>query len=145
MKWSRVVNIRGGSGHNISVDLHMEHLNRAVKDYVANLGANSREKPIIQCAKSLNGIMVACQQFDVENNISPQSIEHTRRSNAKDFDSILNELVSSSSVFDYIPGRSHPTQIQPSIAQCINSKKLLTWLKKQKVRLQNYSSSSLWT
>ena len=138
MKWSRVVNIRGGSGHNISVDLHMEHLNRAVKDYVANLGANSGEKPIIQCAKSLNGIMVACQQFDVENNISPQSIKHTRQSNAKYFDSILNKLVSSSSVFDYIPGRSHPTfkGIQPSIAQCINSKKLLTWLKKQKVRLQ---------
>ena len=35
MVWSRVVNVRGGSGHNIPLDLHMENLNRVLKDYVS--------------------------------------------------------------------------------------------------------------
>ena len=40
MKWGRAVNLRRGLGHNIPADLHMEHLNQTVKDYVANVGAN---------------------------------------------------------------------------------------------------------
>ena len=31
LKWSRFINIQGFSGHNISCDLHMEHLNRLIK------------------------------------------------------------------------------------------------------------------
>ena len=84
MVWSRVVNVRGGSSHNIPLDLHMEHLNHVLKDYVVNLGANKGEKTIIQCGKSLAGIMGLCQEFDVENNLAPQSVEHTKASYAKD-------------------------------------------------------------
>ena len=32
--WSRVLNIRGGPGNNIPVDLHNEHLNHALKTVV---------------------------------------------------------------------------------------------------------------
>lgn len=38
--WNRVVNTKGKEGHNIPVDLHMEHLYRTVKEYVAGVRAN---------------------------------------------------------------------------------------------------------
>ena len=127
--WSRVVNVRGGSGHNIPLDLHMEHLNRVLKDYVVNLGANKGEKTIIQCGKSLAGIMGLCQEFDVENNLAPQSVEHTKAKH------VLKELVSSFHVFDYVPGRFHKSfkGIQPNIANSIDMENLLKWLHDKQV------------
>ena len=57
LTWSRVVNTSGGKGKNIPLDLHMEHLNRVVKDHVATLGANVAESCIIQCGKSLGDLL----------------------------------------------------------------------------------------
>ena len=46
---TRSVSTTGCNGKNFSLDLHMELLNRTVKDHVANLGANVAEKSILQC------------------------------------------------------------------------------------------------
>ena len=42
LMWSRFVNTSGKKGHNIPCDLHMEHLNRVLKDSIKCLGANKR-------------------------------------------------------------------------------------------------------
>ena len=34
LKWSRFVNVHGLPGHNISCDLHMEHMKRLVKELI---------------------------------------------------------------------------------------------------------------
>ena len=47
MKWGHVVNLRGGLGHNIPADLHMEHLNQTVS---ANVDGSS----IVQCGKMVS-------------------------------------------------------------------------------------------
>ena len=52
--WGRVASTRGGKGHNLPIDLHMEHLNRCVKDYIVGLGANVKEEPIIQVQFKIN-------------------------------------------------------------------------------------------
>lgn len=139
LTWSRTVNVRGGKGHNMPVDLHMEHLNRTSKDYVANLGANTGETPIVQCGKSLSGIMAVCQHYDQENSVSPQSVQHTKHSTAQDMKKILTQLTSASSVFDYIPGREHKSfkGMKTSISDCIDVEKLLDWLKKQKEQVKS--------
>jgi len=41
--WGRFVSTRGGKGHNLPIDLHMEHLNWCVKDYIIELGPNAKE------------------------------------------------------------------------------------------------------
>ena len=46
LKWSSFVNCHGLSGKNISMDLHMEHLNRLCKTSIQGLGANKSEKAI---------------------------------------------------------------------------------------------------
>lgn len=47
MMWSRVVNTRGGAGNNVPLDLHMQHLNRHVKDFIIGLGAKVSEATIV--------------------------------------------------------------------------------------------------
>ncbi len=77
--WGRVVNTRGGAGRNIPVDLHMEHLNCTVKDYLGNLSANISESTILQCGRSLNGIQNVCSRFDQEAAVRPASIAPTHK------------------------------------------------------------------
>ena len=104
--WSRVVNTRGGPGNNIPVDLHNEHLNHALKTAVSCMGANVATNTILQCGK---GLMQTVDNFDAENELHPVSTRHTHSSLAKDEDTVLEELVDKSHVFDYVPGRQHRT------------------------------------
>ena len=46
LKWSRFINVHGLPGHNVSCDLHMEHLNREVKASIVGLGPNKSQKAI---------------------------------------------------------------------------------------------------
>ena len=41
--WSRFVNTSGVRGRNISLDLHLEHLNQVVKNTIQGLGANKNK------------------------------------------------------------------------------------------------------
>ncbi len=66
LKWSRFVNVRGLLGHNISCDLHMEHLNRLVKVSMEGLGANKSEKSIKRVAKAMGVLAKATNSFDCE-------------------------------------------------------------------------------
>ena len=133
MTWGRVVNLRGGFGHNIPADLHMEHLNRTVKDYVANAGANVGESSFVQCGKSLSGIMAVCDAFDTSSGVSPMSQAHSRPNVATDEEKVIKELTESSSVFDYIPGRVHKTfqSIQPNVVPNMDKQALVIYIKEQ--------------
>ena len=51
--WSRTVNIHGRPGRNVSMDLHMEHLNRECKASIAGLGANITEQAVKRVGKCL--------------------------------------------------------------------------------------------
>ena len=53
LKWSRFINTHGHAGHNISCDLHMEHLNKLAKVAVDGLGANKTEKAIQRVGKAI--------------------------------------------------------------------------------------------
>lgn len=104
--WSRVVNNRGGAGNNIPVDLHMEHLNRLLKDMIVGIGANISESAIVQSSKSLDGIKTVCHNFDKSAGIHADSIHHTKKSSKKDQELVVKQLLESK-VFSYIPGRKH--------------------------------------
>lgn len=116
----------------------MEHLNRVVKDHVVTLGANVAESSIIQCRKSLKGLLETCSNFDAQLQIQSPSTGHTRASVAHDQELIMKELIETSRVFDYIPGRLHPTfkNIHPSIAEHIDMGKLFQWIAKKKNMLR---------
>ena len=130
--WSRVVSSTGGRGCNIPVDLYNEYLNRALKTAVAGMGANVAPSTILQCGKSLKGLMGVVDNYDDQHDIHPQSSEHTRSSLKKDEDAVIEELVRKSRVFDYIPGRDHATfkSIAPNPATSIDKTKLFETIKR---------------
>ena len=137
LTWARVVNIHGGLGHNISLDLHMEHMNKKLKECVGSFGANFSEKIVVQSGKSLKGIMDVCKHFDDICQLEPLSSRHTIASSMKDIDTVLQELLKSR-VFDYIPGRKHKSfpSIKPNVFQEINVENYIKYLTSQKRQLK---------
>ena len=139
LTWSRCVNVKGGKGKNIPLDLHMEHLNRTIKDYVATLGANVAEQSILQCGRSLKGLIETCSNLDEQLGISPFSTSHNKANTSNDEKAIIKELTETSRVFNYVPGRNHKSfkSIRPSIAEHIDMTKLLQWIQKKRKGLQD--------
>lgn len=134
--WGRVVNTHGGQGHNISLDLQMEHMNKKVKECVGSFGANVSEKLLVQSGKSLKGIMDICNHFDGICQLQPLSSHHTIASSLKDIELVLQELLKSR-VFDYIPGRKHKSfpNIKQNVFQEIDVEKYMKYLATQKQQL----------
>ena len=67
--WSRMVNTKGKEGHNVPGHMHMEHLSRPIKKYIAGVGANVSQSTIIQCGQSLDGMMTVTKNYYMENNV----------------------------------------------------------------------------
>ena len=73
LKWSRFVNTGGLPGHNISCDLHNEHLNRLVKIEIEGLGANKSKKVITRSGKAIGVVTKAVETLDVARNSAIQN------------------------------------------------------------------------
>ncbi len=88
--------------------------------------------------------MDICRHFDTDNGVTPSSVKHSSPNREVDMNRILVELTSTSTVFDYIPGRKHRTfkGINSNVAKSINAKKLLDWLQATKKKYQGYDNVS---
>ena len=62
--WSRTVNVHGKPGRNVPMDLHMEHLNRELKEGMRHLSSNTEEVSIKRIVKCLKKLMDFRQNFD---------------------------------------------------------------------------------
>lgn len=51
--WDRFVNTRGRKGRNIPCDLHNEHINKHLKEIIANMGSNVTECALQRAARSV--------------------------------------------------------------------------------------------
>ena len=65
--WERTINIHGMPGKNVSMDLHMEHINRACKGAMGTLGSNINEDSVVHIGKSTVAIVRITYQFDKVN------------------------------------------------------------------------------
>ena len=59
LKWLRFINTHGKKGKNISMDLHMEHLNRLCKTAINGLGSNKAAKKLSLESERLSGYWTA--------------------------------------------------------------------------------------
>ena len=92
VKWSRFINARGGAGNNIPADLHMEHLNRVLKDGIKGLGANKTDRAITRLGKCIDSIDEVLNTFDEYHQVRHTSDYHTEALAEKDIKSIVEEL-----------------------------------------------------
>ena len=128
MVWSRFINTQGRKGKNIPCDLHLEHLNRCLKDSLRNLHSNIKPKSVVRAAKAIGVVHHICNLF--EKDITAKvSDHHAKPSTSKDFPSLLSELTYLK-VFDIIPARDHESiHIKRRLFQTFNKKKYLDWVK----------------
>ncbi len=129
LKWSRFINVRGLPGHNISCDLHMEHLNRLVKVSIEGLGANKSEKSIKRVAKAMGVLTKATNSFDCEVGIVSTSGKHSEKSQLKDLKTIIQQLVECDPFKSGAqrPLRSFPN-LQRNVFKTLDEKKVKEWM-----------------
>ena len=140
LKWNRTVNVHGRPGKNISCDLHMEHLNRACKDAISNLGANVTDSGIERVGKCIGELGKITHNFDEVHGIAKQSDKHTHRSDERDLNKILKQVKEVSDVFSTNHGRqhSHFPKFEVNILSTIDTKKLKLWMNEQYQKLITY-------
>ena len=82
------MNSRGGVGHNISCDLHMEHLNRALKTALSGLGANVSQGSTARASKCLKVVTDVTANFDNAAGVPFVSEKHSEASYRHDLSMI---------------------------------------------------------
>ena len=135
--------MRGKWDITFSCDLHMEHLNRTIKDAINHLGANKTPKAILRAGKALGGLTKVVHHFDKLNG-TVISGHQTRHSEMEDLLTLIKEL-SEKSIFSNQPGRYH-TCFQKLKSNCMlsstNNDKLFTWMKTHLTRALQESDLS---
>lgn len=129
LKWSRFINVHGLPGHNISCDLHLEHLNRLVKTAIEGLGGNKTEKAIIRVGRSIGKLATTMENYDKLHTVPATSGSHSKRSDAKDLKKIVQQL-QQQNVFKKTPGRVHQSfkKLKPNLIRTIEEDKLKGWM-----------------
>lgn len=128
--WDRTVNIHGKPGKNVAMDLHMEHINRACKEAMGNLGSNiGDDTSVDRIGKSIRRLMEIGKTFDWENDVPQVSGKRSKRSVAADMAKLIPQL-SESKVFDDIPGREHSkfAKFQANSTRKLSLESLKEWL-----------------
>lgn len=128
LKWSRFVNMRGRKGCNMSCDLHMEHLNRRLKNVMT--GMHCDVKAIDRAAKAISIIHRICEVLEEETSYN-EGDKHKRASFAKECSLMVNELMEQN-IFVEHSGRSHASfKGLKSVLQQCPSKQLLSFMAKK--------------
>lgn len=129
LQWSRFINVRGLPGHNISCDLHMEHINRLVKVAIDGLGANKSKKAIKRAGKAAIGVLSeAMESYDIEVGIKPPSGKHSKAETSKDLEKVVNQLMECD-VFVYTTkAHSSFSQLKTNLIKTLEEDKLKDWM-----------------
>lgn len=136
LKWSRFINNHGKCGKNISMDLHMEHLNRLCKTAIEGLGANKSEKAIIRVGKTVGVLEDLLNNFDSENNVTSVSDAHTARSMVKDLNIVIEEL-QEIQAFKLTSDKVHRSfkSLSTNLIRTLDEKTLKEWMVKNMTKL----------
>jgi len=129
--WSRFINTHGKPGRNIPCDLHIEHLNRVLKNGVRNLGANKTEKAITRLGRCVDTIDRVLQSFDEEHQVTRSSSYHKAASIDKDLKLLVNELVPVEP-FRVIKGRKLKRfNFKSSLMNSVKRDVMTSWMKEK--------------
>ena len=129
LKWSRFVNVHGLPGHNISCDLHMEHLNRLVKTAIEGLGANKSKQAITRAGKAIGLLAMITQSFDKEVSVSSSSGKHSQKSLHRDLIKIIEELLQQP-IFNSDTTEIHKsfTSMKKNVIKKLKEGKMKAWM-----------------
>lgn len=106
--WNRFWNGRGGKGKNISLDLHLEHLNNFLKSFLKRSGPNMSEQAADRVSKSLYILKEMMDTTDRELEVSKSSGVHHTINMTEDI-SCLVDVFTKARLFNTVIGREFST------------------------------------
>ena len=138
--WSRTINVHGRPGKNIPMDLHMEHLNRQLKNSISHLGSNVTDTTIQRVGLCLRKLMDIKANYDQCTGLPIESGYYSSQSNCKDLAAILEQL-NNSDIFFETKGRQHSQfpKFTSNVVASVKKSELQIWMKKQIKVMINYS------
>jgi len=127
--WNRFINTSGGLGRNISLDFHMEHMNRTYKEQISRMGSNVSSKTLDSLGQAFRQSTAVSDNLLASTNIHTPAGRHSAAITEKDESAIIKELVSSQ-IFEYRPGRHHASfrSIKSNVFSAIDADAYLQWL-----------------
>ena len=125
--WNRFINVRGLPGRNIPLDLHMEHLNRLIKDTLRTLRANKATRSIMRASQAMGTIAPVLEQFDEENAVQSISCSSRKPTAEHDINIIVTELMQSEA-FLVKAGRKLKHFKKPRDLLSVPKEELLDWM-----------------
>ena len=128
---SRFFNTQGVKGRNIAADLHMEHLNKACKECVRDLGPNKTTAAIEQPATSIGTIDAVITHFNSEVGVGSNRGTHKRPSNTNDIKAICNDLQKYKVLQEQSSRMSHPSFKDPKNLFHVDKNKLMLYMKEK--------------
>lgn len=93
LTWNRTVNMKGGAGNNVFLDLNLEHDNHSVKELLKALGANVNEISVNRICKAFFQILNLLERLDCEMDVSHNSTAHKKKNLRGDLMVIVDALV----------------------------------------------------
>ena len=104
---SRFINTKGRVGCNLPSDLHMEHLNRRLKEIIHHQGSNIKPSSLVTSSRVIGIVDDICKSFESEVRRGKQRSDvHHKPSSVRDLEKIKEELMAKK-VFEIIPKRRH--------------------------------------
>ena len=136
--WSRFVNAHGLPGRNISLDLHMEHLNRVCKVAVANLGANKTPEGTQRVAKCVGILSELQHNYDKDLGVNTVSGHHGVPAADKDKSIILKHLLENC-IFHESGDRSYKCfeDLKRNPLGSLKEKKIQDWMEENVSKFRN--------
>jgi hypothetical protein len=101
---NRFINYVGGPGHNIPLDLHMEHLNLILKQLIQTCGGNLTQRTIQRNARSLSIIRQIVEGVHEDCKRKSSSGYHGVKDPESSVEIIVNDLIAGK-VYEHQPGR----------------------------------------
>lgn len=133
LTWQRFVNTSGKKGRNISLDLHLEHLNNFLKEQLKNLRSNLNEKQATRISRAMGPmhelVKNASKLNDDNYHKTPKHIEDVLK--------LCKELVAVK-IFHNRPGREHPSfpRFSENLLNKLDMDKMSVWLNEKKIEFE---------
>lgn len=131
LTWSRFVNTHGSQGYNIPCDLANEHINKQIKEIIANMGSNFSEDALKRAARSVTFVSKFSQLYDKQSAVPVTSNHHSTKSSKQDIEKVVTTVLKEK-ILTQVPGRKQLSFcVSNNPLKSLQWVDLLTWLKKK--------------
>lgn len=128
--WSRTVNTSGRAGCNIPMDLHLEHMNRRLKQILSTTSPNVSDKMVLKAGKALRVVHQVCNAFEAETCQATISNRHPYPAFSKDLKKIL-AVLDEVNVFNTVGDRKHSSfEFKNGWLQHFSQEKIIDMIRK---------------